>query len=245
MRRCRSPAEGTSWPLLTAVAVCVNKTTSSPCGATSELKDEKIKETQTKKTTRRLKVSSAPRRWSCDTWETQRTPPGSLTDVHDDSFFGIKLPRLPTTQNCIYSIMIGTQTCMIRSVTWPRAARWDEGLDDTFRKWLNVRTWCWTAALFYSEIHFIITCHRVSDESRGLRGIGRFSRISFDIMIVFHKIVKRSQIPLCCRPHPRPVSLRSLYTQVRSMFSIFIVTRRFHRSMRKKKKEGEERKHRG
>lgn len=96
-----------------------------------------------------------------------------------------------------------------------------------------------------SQIHFIITCHRVSDESRGLRGIGRFSRITFDIMIVFHKIVKLSQISLCCRPHPRPVSLRSLYTQVRSMFSIFIVTRRFHRSMRKKKKEEEERKHRG
>lgn len=91
-----------------------------------------------------------------------------------------------------------------------------------------------------SQIHFIITCHRVSDESRGLRGIGRFSRTTFDIMIVFHKIVKRSQISLCCRP----VSLRSLYTQVRSMFSIFIVTRRFHRSMRKKKEE-EERKHRG
>lgn len=86
-----------------------------------------------------------------------------------------------------------------------------------------------------SQIHFIVTCHRVSDESRGLRGIGRFSRTTFDIIIVFHKIVKRSQISLCCRPHPRPVSLCSLYTQVRSMFSIFIVTRRFHRSMRKKK----------
>lgn len=48
-----------------------------------------------------------------------------------------------------------------------------------------------------SQIHFIVTCHRVSDESRGLRGIGRFSRTTFDIMIVFHKIVKRSQISLC------------------------------------------------
>lgn len=147
MRRCRSPAEGTSWPLLTAVDVCVNKTTSSPCGTTSELKDEKIKETQTKKTTRRLKVSSAPRRWSC----VRDTTNSRISHRRSRRQF---LWYKTTTPSYISKLHLSNNDwdsdMLIWSVTWPRAARWDEGLDDTFRKRLNVRTWCWTAVRFTS-----------------------------------------------------------------------------------------------
>lgn len=112
------------------------------------------------------------------------------------------------------------------------------GLDDTFRKRLNVRN----SYRCYSQIHFIIMCHRVSDKrDRALlsKTCSR-PRTLFDIIVVFHKAVKDFPsavvfMPVLCQHHgycESVLCLRSLYTQVRSMFSIFIVTRRFHRSMR-------------